>query len=67
MQPLIQDILLKSLLLLLVVLVPYFREQRGKTQKSTNNLMSTFGLIEKYGAVSYLLSCNTYMSFIAEF
>ena len=24
-----------------------FREKRGKTQKSTNNLMSSFGLIEK--------------------
>ena len=35
-----------------------FREKWGKTQKSTNNLMFSFGLIEKYLAVSYLLSCT---------
>ena len=30
-----------------------------KTQKSTNNPISSFGLIEtKIGAVSYLLSCT---------
>ena len=32
-----------------------FREKQVKTQKSTNNLMSSFGLIEKkYGAVSFI-------------
>ena len=35
-----------------------FREKWGKTQKSTNNLTSSFGLIEKCGFVSYLLSCT---------
>ena len=34
------------------------REKWGKTQKSTNNLTSSFGLIEKCGFVSYLLSCT---------
>ena len=35
-----------------------FSQIKVKTQKSTNNRMSSFGLIEKYGAVSYLLSCT---------
>ena len=34
-----------------------FSQKRVKTQKTTNNHMSSFGLIEKYRAVSYYFSC----------
>ena len=40
-----------------------FSQIQVKAQKSTKNPMSSFGLMEKYGAVTFLLSCDSFLYF----